>query len=125
MADSQTLFQELHKKPPAAVLWFEVRTLVYYDEVQSIGQKLFAFQEAHPDLHLVISFRGVQGVSSAMFGKLITLFRRITRTERKLILCELEPAVAEMFTSSRLNDYFNIKDQRQDALTWLSDLDNS
>jgi anti-sigma B factor antagonist len=118
---SQTSFSaEFVDGPPAAaILAFRCRLLVDYDEVQSTGGELFGWQEAHPDRQLALDFAGVQGISSAMLGKLITLHRRIERAGRKLVLCGLEPDVAEMFHSSRLDDYFKIVAGRSDALAWL------
>ena len=102
-----------------ALVSFDRSTLVSYDEVQLTGDELFALQQSQPGLNLVLVFKGVQGISSAMLGKLITLHRRVEREGKKLILCELEPQVSEMFTSSRLSDYFQIRVDRAAAQTDL------
>lgn len=121
MADLPTSFacQILGDPPRLALISFDRTTLVNYDEVQATGEELFVFQQAEPGLHLVLAFQGVQGISSAMLGKLITLHRRVERAGRKLILCEFEPQVGEMFTSSRLNDYFTIRPDRRAAQSLL------
>jgi anti-sigma B factor antagonist len=117
MVDPPTSFacQVLGDPPRLALVSFDRTTLVSYDEVQATGDELFALQQAEPALHLVLAFQGVQGISSAMLGKLITLHRRVERAGKKLVLCELEPQVGEMFTSSRLNDYFTIRADRAAA----------
>lgn len=112
-------FQSESVGATADVLTFERPILIDYDEVQATGADLFAYQEAHKDRNLVLVFTGVQGISSAMLGKLITLNRRVGRSERKVVLCSLEREVAEMFTSSRLDDYFKITPDRDSALAWL------
>lgn len=108
-----------HASPPAVIVAFERKMLVYYDEVQATGEELFALQEKQPDIHFLVSFRGVEGVSSAMLGKLITLHRRVERAGKKLILCDMGPSVLEMFTSSRLTDYFQVVADQAAALASL------
>jgi|GEM_PF-1551122 len=122
MIDPPTTFAcQIQEGPPRlALISFDTTTLVSYDEVQKTGEELFNLQQSEPTLHLMLVFKGVQGISSAMLGKLITLHRRVERAGQRLVLCEFEPQVAEMFTSSRLDDYFTIRKSRDDARTYLA-----
>jgi anti-sigma B factor antagonist len=120
MAAPVTFSVRMHGTPPTAcILSFDRKMLVYYDEVQATGDELFALHDKEGAVHYVVSFRGVEGVSSAMLGKLITLHRRVERANKKLILCDMEPGVFEMFTSSRLTDYFKVVADQAAALASL------
>ncbi|HEY1065493.1 MAG TPA: STAS domain-containing protein [Pirellulales bacterium] len=113
-ADSPTHLN-IHQGERSLFVWFNRPALIDSAVVVEIGNQLFAAHDARPDFYLVVSFQGVQGVSSAMLGKLITLHRRAQRAGRRLALCEMEAVVHEMFSSSRLCDYFTIVSHRTHA----------
>ncbi len=94
---------------------FEDDALIDFHITDAVGTELLALQEAHPDSNYVISLDGVMGLSSAMLGKLITLYRRVKARERKLVLCEMGPIVEEMLRHSRLNTWFVCRGDRQAA----------
>lgn len=115
MSDPAPSYLKIHAGERTLFVSFDRPALIDTAVVTEIGNQLFAAQDARPDLYLILSFAGVQGVSSAMLGKLITLHRRTQRAGRRLALCEMESVVHEMFSSSRLGDYFTIVAQRSQA----------
>lgn len=108
---------ELHDEVAVATL--QLSSVIDHEEVKQMGEDLMAVQEKYDDRHFLISFKAVQAVSSAAMGKLITLKRRLERVDKRLALCEMDPAVAELFSSSRLDGYFSIFPDQASATEWL------
>lgn len=105
--------------PRTLLIEFCVPALVVQSLVSRVGLEILEAHDGHPDLYLIVSFEGVQSISSGMLGKLITLHRRAQRAGRHLVLCHMGPVVEEMFTSSRLDDYFTIVPDVQSAKAFL------
>jgi hypothetical protein len=56
-----------------------------------------------PSKKLVLNFKGVQFMSSAMIGKLVLLNKKAKADEIHLKLCDISPNVLEVFKITRLN----------------------
>jgi anti-sigma B factor antagonist len=89
--------------------------LIDFHTTEAVGAQLLRFQEQNREADYLIDFHGVLGLSSAMLGKLITLYRRIKADGRKMALCNMGPVVDEMFRSSRLNTWFVCCQDRRGA----------
>jgi anti-anti-sigma regulatory factor len=80
--------------------------------VQGIGRQLNALVEQGEGLRLLLDFRGVQLVSSAVLGKLVGLHRKGRAAGGRLALCGLHPdfhmvlQAVEGGKGSRLLDVF-------------------
>ena len=55
-------------------------------------------------------------LSSAALGKLITLNRKLQSAGGKLVLCNIDPQIYEVFEITKLNKLFNIQKEEQAAL---------
>ena len=65
---------------------------------------------------LCVDLSNLDIVNSDMLSKLIVLQRRLKQKEGTLLLCGLSPHVREIFGWTRLDRFFEIKeDERQDA----------
>ena len=106
---------------PATVICFIESVLVDHEMVTAVGQELLSAHDLSPESHFIVSFAGVEAISSAGIGKLITLNRRAHRHECLLLLCDMEADVAELFVSSRLDTYFQIFTTLAEALEHAGD----
>jgi anti-anti-sigma factor len=68
---------------------------------------------------LVLNFRRVTRLSSAMLGQLIHLHRKTRACGCRLALCEINPSLSEAFEKVRLHELFPIHAQEQEALESL------
>jgi anti-sigma B factor antagonist len=71
-----------------------------------------------PDCHrLLLDFRGVTQLSSAMLAQLVKLHRKIQPKREKLRLCGISSHLRSIFATTRLDRLFDILDAEPGALT--------
>ena len=61
--------------------------------------------------NMLLSFRGVHFMSSAMIGKLVLLNKKAKHSKLNLKFCSISPHVLEVFKTTRLNMLFDIDDE--------------
>ncbi|PQO36521.1 STAS domain-containing protein [Blastopirellula marina] len=65
---------------------------------------------------LLVNFRGVEYMSSAMIGKLIHLSKKSKEAKIKLKLCGVGPKINEIFQLMKLNKVFDIQKDEKSAI---------
>ena len=71
-----------------------------------------------PDCHrLLLNFRGVERLSSAMLARLVTLHRRMQSKGEKLKLCGISSHLRLIFATTKLDRLFDILDTESGAVT--------
>ena len=65
---------------------------------------------------IILDFRNVDYLSSAALGKFITLNKKVAGAGGKLVLCNIDPNIYEVFEITKLNKLFNIQREEQQAL---------
>lgn len=83
--------------------------------IQLIGEEIAQLIDASPSPRLIISFSGVEHLSSAALGTLITLDKRIQRNKGQLRLAHIDPQIYEVFVITRLNKLFQIHETVDEA----------
>jgi anti-sigma B factor antagonist len=87
-----------------------------HNDVQSIGDQLYALVDEKGFNRLVLNFSEVQYMASIMLGKLIGVKRKAQRGGGNLKLCRLTPLLQEIFRVSALDRVFEIYDDEHAAL---------
>ena len=85
--------------------------------IEQVGREL---QETVPlaiQKKLLLNFRGVSFMSSAMITKLVLLNKTCKTQEVALKFCEVSPNVLEVFKITKLNKLFDIQGDEAKALT--------
>ncbi len=85
--------------------------------IEQVGREL---QEAVPEaIHkkLLLNFRGVSFMSSAMITKLVVLNKSCTAQGVALKFCEVSPNVMEVFKITKLNKLFDIQATEEKAIS--------
>ncbi|RIK76874.1 MAG: anti-sigma factor antagonist [Planctomycetota bacterium] len=98
------------------VVRFVDRRILDEANIQEMGQELFQLVEEQGKKQILLNFAGVEFLSSAALGKLITLDKRVKSHSGKLILSNIRPEIYEVFKITRLNTTLDIKDDEADAL---------
>jgi anti-sigma B factor antagonist len=94
------------------------------DMIQTAGRELLDLVElAAKSKKLLISFKGVESMSSAMIGKLVLLNKKAKTRGVQVKFCELAPNVLEVFKITRLNKVFRILNEH-DEEDWRDDDDD-
>ncbi len=84
--------------------------------IEQVGREL---QDAVPQAtnkKLLLNFRGVSFMSSAMITKLVILNKECKLQSVALKFCEVSPNVLEVFNITRLNKLFDIQTTEDKAL---------
>lgn len=84
--------------------------------ILAIGEQLFSLVEEVGRRKLLLNFSNVEYLSSAALGKLITLHKKLQQAGGKLVLCNIDAQIFEVFEITRLDKFFNIKRDEQEGL---------
>jgi anti-anti-sigma factor len=85
-------------------------------EIEQIGKELRLLFEESKRRRFVVDFTGVDYLSSALLGKLISLNTKVRSRKGSVKLCNLRPGVVEIFHTSRLDRIFSISEDVAEAL---------
>ena len=83
---------------------------------QVIGEQLFSLVDEDGRRKILLNFGNVEYLSSAALGKLITLNKKLQAAGGKLILCNIDPQIYEVFEITKLDRFFKIVKEEQAAL---------
>lgn len=86
------------------------------ENIEILGHELFALVDQYGVLKVVANMAGVSYITSSVLGKIITLHRKLSRSDGKLVLCNLEEGVVETLQTSRLLSYFNTANELDAAV---------
>ncbi|MCA9118561.1 MAG: STAS domain-containing protein [Planctomycetaceae bacterium] len=79
------------------------------DDIQRVGVELMRLVDAASETkRLLVSFKGIRFMSSAMIGKLVLLNKCAKSKSVELRFCDVAPNVLEVFNITRLNRVFRI-----------------
>ena len=76
------------------------------DNMEQFGQDFHLLIEKHEIKKFALVLTRVRYMTSSAIGKLITLHRKLNRSDGMLVLCELTPDVASTLDTARLLTYF-------------------
>ena len=76
--------------------------------LEHFGHELFALVEQFGCRRVVVNLQEVRVVTSAGLGKMITMHRKMHRHHGTVIFCNLQEAVADVLTTSRLITYLQV-----------------
>ncbi len=90
----------------ALVVYFNDSRVHSDAELEKTGRELLSIVADAADMGraMLLSFRGVESISSALIGKLVTVNKRARAAGISCRMCDVSPAVAEVFRRSRPGD---------------------
>jgi anti-sigma B factor antagonist len=98
------------------VVNFVDRRILDEQNIQIIGEQLFSLVDEVGRRKILLNFGNVEFLSSAALGKLIALHKKLQAVQGRLILCNIDPEIYEVFEITRLDKFFNIQKEEQAAL---------
>lgn len=98
------------------VVNFVDRKILDEQNIQIIGEQLFSLVDEEGWRKILLNFSNVEYLSSAALGKLITLNKKLTTAGGKLILCNIDAQIYEVFEITKLDKFFKIMKEEQAAL---------
>src|SRR5437870_13531376 len=98
------------------VVSFTDRKILDEQNIQAIGEQLFSLVDEMGRRKVLLNFANVEYLSSAALAKLITLNKKLQQAGGRLILCNIDPQIYEVFEITKLNKLFDIQAEEQAAL---------
>jgi anti-sigma B factor antagonist len=95
---------------------FTDRKILDEQNIQVIGEQLFGLVDESGRKRLLLNFSNVEYMSSAALGKLITLNKKVQAAGGKLVLCNIDPQIREVFEITKLDKLFVICGDEQEGL---------
>jgi len=92
----------------ATVVAFTDEKILEEVDVRAVRESIEAIIEQAGSIHLVLDFRHVKFLSSAVLGLLIRISKRIHEQGGQLRLCSIHPGIYEVFKITRLTNVFDI-----------------
>ncbi len=102
------------------VVCFKSRLLNDEENIEQLGQELFSLVEQSNWLKLALDLTNVEYLTSSVLGKLITLHRKLHRSQGKLVLFGLSEGVDAILRTSKLLTYFAVAENRDGAIAQLA-----
>jgi anti-anti-sigma factor len=75
-----------------------------------VAEELYALAAQDDCKSILVNLSGVDIMSSEMYGRLISLNRRMEQKEGRLKLCEVSPKVREVLETTRLDQIFDVRE---------------
>ena len=107
---------EVNEVGDVTVVRFRDPKIIEDINIQELSQELFRLVEVERRAKLLLNFSSVDFLSSAAFGKLITLEKKVKENGGTLKLSNIRPEIFEVFAITKLNRLFDIRDDEADAL---------
>jgi anti-sigma B factor antagonist len=98
------------------VVNFVDRRILDEQNIQVIGDQLFSLVDEVGRRKILLNFGNVEFLSSAALGKLIALHKKLQAVGGRLVLCNIDSEIHEVFEITRLDKFFNIQKEEQAAL---------
>src|SRR5262245_1921867 len=101
------------------VVSFTDKRLLDEQTIQIIGDQLFSLVDEQGRRKIMMNFGNVEYLSSAFLGIRVTLNKKVNWVGGRLILCNIDPLIYEVFENTKLNELFNIQRGEDDPGTEL------
>lgn len=99
----------------ATIVTFTDEKILEEKDIQAIGESIMSVIDQADQVNLILDFRDVRFLSSAVLGLLIRVSKRVYERDGQLRLCNIDPKIHEIFKITRLNKIFDICKDLEDA----------
>ena len=99
----------------ATIVAFTDEKILEDMDVRALREAVESVVEQAPGIHLVLDFRHVRFLSSAVLGLLIRISKKVYEREGQLRLCNIHPGIYEVFKITRLTNVFEIYEDIESA----------
>ncbi len=107
---------DINEVGDVTVVRFRDQRIVEDINIHELGKELFRLTEVDRREKLLLNFSAVNFLSSSALGQLVTLDKKVKANSGVLKLSNICPEIFEVFTITKLDRWFDIKDDEADAL---------
>jgi anti-sigma B factor antagonist len=108
---------DVSKVGDVSIVKFRDKKILDEASIQELGAELFALVEQQNRKAVLLNFDGVEFLSSAALGKLITFDRKVKAAKGRLKLSNIRPEILEVFQVTKLNRVFDIRGEEAEAIS--------
>jgi anti-sigma B factor antagonist len=110
-------------KNNAAIITFTEERILEEKDLQAIQDAIMSVIEQAERVNLILDFRNVQFLSSAVLGLLIRISKKVYESDGQLKLCGIIPKIYKIFKITRLTKIFDIYEDLDSAFEGSSERD--
>ena len=107
----------------ATIVIFTDEKILEEKDIQALQESIMSVIEQAERINLILDFRNVLMLSSAVLGLLIRVSKKVYECDGQLRLCNINSRIYEIFKITRLTKIFDIYKDREGALEDLSAAD--
>lgn len=108
---------DVNKMGDVTVVRFVDKKILDEAGILELGAELFGLVEQENRKRLLLNFTGVEFLSSAALGKLITLDRKVKSNKGRMKMSNIRPEILEVFQITKLNKIFDIRKDEAEAIS--------
>jgi anti-sigma B factor antagonist len=108
---------DVSKAGDVTIVKFRDKKILDEASIQELGAELFALVEQHNRKAVLLNFDGVEFLSSAALGKLITFDRKVKAAKGRMKMSNIRPEILEVFQVTKLNRVFDIRGEEAEAIS--------
>jgi len=107
----------------ASIVTFTDERILEENDIRALQKSIMPVIEQAEQINLVLDFRNVRFLSSAVLGLLIRISKKVYEHDSRLRLCNINPKIYEIFKITRLTRIFDIYPDTDSAIESLSKAD--
>lgn len=107
----------------ATIVIFTDEKILEEKDIQALQESIMSVIEQAERINLILDFRNVLMLSSAVLGLLIRVSKKVYERDGQLRLCNINSRIYEIFKITRLTKIFDIYKDREGTLEDLSAAD--
>lgn len=111
---------EVEQIPEATIVRFKRRTILEPASIQAVGDQLLRLASEEGRRAIVLNFKGVESLTSAMLGEFVVLYRALSESGGRLAFCCVEPFLMHVFKVVKLPERIRIFADEPQALQALA-----
>ncbi|MFZ0034445.1 MAG: STAS domain-containing protein [Sedimentisphaerales bacterium] len=104
----------------ATIATFTDERILEEKDLQALQDAIMSVIEQAERINLILDFRNVQFLSSAVLGLLIRVSKKVYERDGQLKLCSIDPKIYKIFKITRLTKIFDIYQDIESAVESLS-----
>jgi anti-anti-sigma factor len=104
----------IEERGDVTVVRFRTSKIVIAQCIEEVGEELFQLLDEPTRRKIRLDFDQVTQLSSAALGKFITFNKKVYSTGGRLVLCNLNPKIYEVFATTKLDKLFNFETKKDD-----------
>lgn len=99
---------------------FMLSNLTDEENIELLGHELFTLVDQMGCRKIILNMEHVRYMTSSVLGKLISLHRKLHRSDGRLVICNIGEELDQIMSASRLNQYFHMADDLNAANAMLA-----